>query len=178
MCNNIIYVYYTQTTHTLCMYGLIIYNNRVWIKRISKVTNPACGQLIRKTIFPLSVPICSRLRNKSRETGSVDPSRLSLLVLQSSCGPNLVLTRGNTPTFHGGVHSFIPSTAIGSVPSLSGHANAYRCRSLPRGRRCRASIVLKVVPVTNGCCLFRISNGSFFLFSSLFPYPLLKQWIG
>ena len=32
-----------------------------------------------------------------------------------------------------------PSYAIGSVPSLSGHANAYRWRSLPRVRRHRAS---------------------------------------
>ena len=32
-----------------------------------------------------------------------------------------------------------PPYAIGSVPSLSGHANAYRWRSLPRIRRHRAS---------------------------------------
>ena len=32
-----------------------------------------------------------------------------------------------------------PPYAIGSVPSLSGHANAYRWRSLPRVRRHRAS---------------------------------------
>ena len=32
-----------------------------------------------------------------------------------------------------------PPYAIGSVPSLSGHAIAYRCRSLPRVRRRRAS---------------------------------------
>ena len=32
-----------------------------------------------------------------------------------------------------------PPYAIGSVPSLSGHAIAYRWRSLPRGRRHRAS---------------------------------------
>ena len=32
-----------------------------------------------------------------------------------------------------------PPYAIGSVPSLSGHAIAYRWRSLPRARRHRAS---------------------------------------
>ena len=32
-----------------------------------------------------------------------------------------------------------PPYAIGSVPSLSGHENAYRWRSLPRVRRHRAS---------------------------------------
>ena len=34
-----------------------------------------------------------------------------------------------------------PSYAIGSVPSLSGHAIAYRWRSLPRVRRHRASML-------------------------------------
>ena len=34
---------------------------------------------------------------------------------------------------------FKPPYAIGSVPSLSGHANAYRWRSLPRVHRHRAS---------------------------------------
>ena len=34
---------------------------------------------------------------------------------------------------------FKPPYAIGSVPSLSGHAIAHRWRSLPRGRRHRAS---------------------------------------
>ena len=43
----------------------------------------------------------------------------------------LVLTRGIPPDFRGGVHLFILSTAIGSVSSLSGHAIAYRWRSLP-----------------------------------------------
>ena len=35
--------------------------------------------------------------------------------------------------------SYLSPYAIGSVPSLSGHANAYRWRSLPRVRRLRAS---------------------------------------
>ena len=37
------------------------------------------------------------------------------------------------------INKFKPPYAIGSVPSLSGHANAYRWRSLPRLRRHRAS---------------------------------------
>ena len=48
-----------------------------------------------------------------------------------------------------------PPNAIGSVPSLSGHANVYRWRSLPRVRRHRATVNLKVVP--NECCLVRSS---------------------
>ena len=53
-----------------------------------------------------------------------------------------MLTFGIPPEFRGGVQStycFKPACAIGSVPSLSGHAIAYRCRSLPRVRRHRAS---------------------------------------
>ena len=43
----------------------------------------------------------------------------------------MVLTYGIPPEFRGGVH-VKPPYAIGSVPSLSGHAVAYRWRSLPR----------------------------------------------
>ena len=50
-----------------------------------------------------------------------------------------MLTYGLPPEFRGGAHLFIPPYAIGSVPSLSGHAIAYRWRPLPRVRRHRAS---------------------------------------
>ena len=49
-----------------------------------------------------------------------------------------MLTYGIPPEFRGGVH-MKPPYAIGSVPSLSGHAVAYRWRSLPRVRRHRVS---------------------------------------
>ncbi|CAN0101402.1 unnamed protein product, partial [Ascophyllum nodosum] len=51
---------------------------------------------------------------------------------------NLVLTYGIPPEFRGGVH-MKPPYAIGSVPSLSSQAVAFRWRSLPRVRRHRAS---------------------------------------
>ena len=86
-----------------------------------------------KLIFP-----CPRacLRIWSRETGSAVPSRVSLLIFILSL--NLVLTYEIPPEFRGGVH-MKPPYAIGSVLSLSGHAIAYRWRSLPRVRRHRAS---------------------------------------
>ena len=86
-----------------------------------------------KRTFP-----CPRacLRIWSRETGSAVPSRVSLLI--SILRLNLVLTYGISPEFRGGVH-MKPPYAIGSVPSLSGHAVAYRWRSLPRVRRHGAS---------------------------------------
>ena len=78
-------------------------------------------------------------KNWSRETGSAVPSRVSLLI--SILRLNLVLAYGIPPEFRGGVHLlFKPPYAIGSDPSLSGHAIiAYRWRSLPRVRRHGAS---------------------------------------
>ena len=99
-----------------------------------KVANPARGQLNReKFIFP-----CPRacLRVWSREMSSTGPSRVSLLI--SILKLNLVLTYGIPPELRR--RPFIkPPYAIGSVPSLSDHAIAYRWRSLPRVRRHRAS---------------------------------------
>ena len=74
-----------------------------------------------------------------RETGSAVPSRVSLLI--SILRLSLVLTYGIPLDFRDGVHLFIlkPPFAIGLVPSLSGHAIAYRWRSLTTVRRHRAS---------------------------------------
>ena len=93
-----------------------------------------CGQLNRKMNIFLSR---SRLKIWSRETGSAVPSRASVLI--SILKPNLVLTYGIAPELRGGVHLSKPPYAIGSVPSLSGHAIAYRWRSLLRVCRHKAS---------------------------------------
>ena len=77
---------------------------------------------------------------------------------------NLVFTRGIPPAFRGGVivHLLIiPPTTIGPVPSLSGHASAYRWRSPPRVRRHRASTPQCFS--SNGCCLVRYRRGPFFV---------------
>ena len=68
-------------------------------------------------------------------------------------GLNLVLTHGIPPDFCGVVHLFLSPIAIKTVPSLSGHAIAYRWRSLQRVRRHRASSPQG--SSSNGCCLFR-----------------------
>ena len=82
---------------------------------------------------------------------------------------NLVL--GILPEFRGGVHIFLPAQhTIGSVPSLSGHAVAYRWRSLPRVRWHRASSPQG--SSSNGCCPC-ITMDQMLLCSSLFPHPLL-----
>ena len=84
---------------------------------------------------------------------------------------NLVLTHGIPSEFRGGVHKFLPAPhTIWSVPSLSGHAIAYRLRSLPRVRWLRASSPQG--SSSNGCCLC-ITMDQMLLCSSLFPHPLL-----
>ena len=85
---------------------------------------------------------------------------------------NLALTYRVPPAFLDGVHSFVLSTAIWSVPSLSGNAIAYRWRSLPRVHRHRASNLQD--SSSNGCCLFRY-HMDHFLCASLFAQPLSVQ---
>ena len=95
-----------------------------------------------------------------------------------------MLTHGILPDVHGGVHIFLPPHTIGSVQSLSGHAVAYRCRSLPRVRWHRASIVLKVVrvmgaafasPWTNYYCAPLFSHTHYWYEVSMFKYRILVQ---
>ena len=93
------------------------------------VANPARGRLNgKKTIFPCPR---SHLRIWCRGTGSATPSRVRLFI--SILKLNLVLTYEIPPEFR----VVKPPYVIGPVPSLSGHAIAYRWRSLPRVRRHR-----------------------------------------
>ena len=81
----------------------------------------------------------------------VRPSRPTSVCSFSSLMLNLVLTRGIPPDFRGNAHLFIRPYAIGSVPSLSGHAIAYRWRSLPESTR--TGPVGPPSSSSNGCCL-------------------------
>ena len=76
------------------------------------------------------------------------------------------------PDFRGGVHLFKPPYVIGSVPSLSGHAIAYRWRSLSRVRRHRATC--PEGSSSNGCCLCITMDQ--LICASFPPHPLL--WHG
>ena len=67
------------------------------------------------------------------------------------------------------IYLFKPPYAIGSVPSLSGQAIAYRWRSLLRVRRHRASSPQG--GSSKGCCL--CINMDRLMCASLFPHPLL-----
>ena len=131
--------------------------------QLRKVANPVYGQLNRGK-FPCPR---SRLRIWFRETGLAVPSLVSLLILYT----NAESGAWYLPEFRGGVHIFLPAPhTIGSVPSLSGHAIAYRWRSLPRVRWHRASSPQG--SSSNGCCPC-ITMDQMLLCSSLFPHPLL-----
>ena len=103
-----------------------------------KVANPARSQLNRENEYsPVLVRAC--LRIWSRETGSAVPSRVSLLIHTQTEYCAYLWDSSHVPWRHPSIH-FKPLYAIGSVPSLSGHAIAYRWRrSLPKVRRHRAS---------------------------------------
>ena len=99
-----------------------------------KVANPARGQLNRENNIPLSPCVPENLVSRDGFSRPV-PRQSAHLHTQAESGAYLrdssrVLRR----------RPFMkPPYAIGSVPSLSGHAIAYRWRSLPRVRRHRAS---------------------------------------
>ena len=77
--------------------------------------------------------------------------------------PNVVLTHGIPSAFHDRVH--LPSTAIGSVPRLSGHVIVNGWHSLPRVHRHRASGPQG--SSSNECCLLRYITMDHFLRASL-----------
>ena len=85
-----------------------------------KVANPARGQMNRVKKIPLFpfAPVFGLVRR-------VRPSHPASACSFSTLRLNLVHTLGIPSDFLGGVHLFIPTHVIGSVPSLSGHAIAY-----------------------------------------------------
>ena len=146
--------------------------------QLGKVPNPARGhgQLNRvNTIFSLFLSV------RSLEFGlptQVRPSRPASARSPSTLSLNMVRVRGIPPAFRGYVHLFIPSYAIGSAPSLSGHAK-WRTDG---GVHCREStgtgpaVVLKVVPVT-GAAAFSGFTMDQLLCATLFPHPLELYYI-
>ena len=113
---------------------MVIAYSRVWI---NQVRLPPCP--------------CSRLRIWSRETGSAVPFRVSQLILHTQAESGASSWDSSRFLWW---HPFIrlkPPYAIGSVPSLAGHAIAYRWRSLPRVCWYRASSPQG--SSSNGCCL-------------------------
>ena len=81
----------------------------------------------------------SRLRLWSRETGSAVLARVQPAHLHTQAESGAYLRDSSRVPRRRPFIYFKPPYAIGSATSLSGHAIAYRWRSLPRARRHRAS---------------------------------------
>ena len=101
----------------------------------SKVTSPARGQLNRENDIPLSPCVPENLVSRDGFSRPVPRQPAHLHNTQAESGAYL-RDSSRVPRRR---PSMKPPYAIGSVPSLSGHAIAYRWRSLPRVRRHRAS---------------------------------------
>ena len=99
-----------------------------------KVANPARGQLNRENNIPLSPCVPENLVSRDGFSRPV-PRQPDHLHTQAESGAYL-RDSSRVPRRRPFMK---PPYAIGSVPSLSGHAIAYRWRSLPRVRRHRAS---------------------------------------
>ena len=99
-----------------------------------KVANPARGELNRENNFPLSPCVPENLVSRDGFSRPV-PRQPAHLHTQTESGAYL-RDSSRVPRRRPFTK---PPYAIGSVPSLSGHAIAYRWRSLPRVRRRRAS---------------------------------------
>ena len=99
-----------------------------------KVANPGRGQLNRENNTPLSPCVPENLVSRDGFSRPV-PRKPAHLHTQAESGAYL-RDSSRVPRRRPFMK---PPYAIGSVPSLSGHAIAYRWRSLPRVRRHRTS---------------------------------------
>ena len=81
-------------------------------------------------------PLRREKKNKEAYESGKEVKKLIISVIASLI---LYLTGFLPSSAAASIYYFKPPYAIGSVPSLSGHAIAYRWRSLPRVRRHRAS---------------------------------------
>ena len=143
---------------------------RLWINP-GKVANPARRQLNRKNeYFPVCV--CAWKFGLARR---VRQSRPASAYSYPYSGWIWCLLTGFLPiSAAASISLFKLPYAIGSVPSLSGHASAYRWRSLPRVHRHRASSPQG--SSSDGCCHFAGHRGPINMPLS-FPHPLIV-WDG
>ena len=120
---------------SVCMY-VCMYGHHIWqsMDQPGKVANPARGQLNRENNIPLSPCVPENLVSRDGFSRPV-PRQPAHLPSQVESGAYL-RDSSRVPRWRPFME---PPYAIGSVPSLSDHAIAYRWRSLPRVRRHRAS---------------------------------------
>ena len=161
----------------VCMYVcMVITYSRVWINRVKLPILPWSAEQ-GTSQFPCP---STCLRIWSRETGSAVPSRVSLLILHTLAESDayLLWDSSRVPRRRPYIYIKLPY-AIGSVPTLSGQATAYRWRSLPRVRWQRASKPLgsskRVLPwqVTLGQLLFASPSYTHYWYST---GPLVRMY--
>ena len=137
----------------------------------SRVANPACGQLNWENGYVSLSPFTAENLVSRDGFGRPVPRQpahsphsgliwcLLTRLLPISAASFMYLCR-HPPSGHTAVrHRGIPPSAIGSIPSLSGHKLAYRWRSRQRVRRHRASSSPQGSS-SHGCCFFRFHHGS------------------
>ena len=136
----------------------------------SKVANPARGQLNRDTNIFLSPFAPENLVSRDGFDRSIPRQPAH----SPHSGWIWCLLTGFLPISAAASILSYRQTPSGSVPSSSGHANAYRWRSLPRVRRHRASSPQG--SSGNGCCLGRSSwtNSC----APLFSHTHYEYWYG
>ena len=130
---------------------------RVWLPRSAK----------QETCFLPSPSL--RLKVLHCETDSTISSRVSLLIIHSQA---VYGTFSRDFSCFLQRHPQIPPTAIGSAPSLSGHASACRKRLLPRILRHRVSCPQD--SSSKGYCLFRKAD-QLILFVARLPRLFLYE---
>ena len=131
-------------------------------------SNPSCGQLNKENIYFLS-PLAPE--NLVSRDGFGRPSPCQPLILRTKAESSIwcLLTSSiHGPRFPRPRQS-LPSTAIGSVPSLSGHAITYRSRLPPRVRRHKAGSPQG--SSSKECCICR-NPTDHFLCAPLFRHPV------
>ena len=117
-----------------CVYVCMVITYSKSMDQPGKVANPARGQLNRENNIPLSPCVPENLISRDGFSRPV-PRQPAHLHTQTESGAYL-RDSSRVPRRRPFMK---PPYAIGSVPSLSGHAIAYRWRSLPRVHRHRAS---------------------------------------
>ena len=113
---------------------MVITYSRVWINRV-RLPILLVVSWTGKTNIPLSPRVPENLVSRDRFSRPV-PRHPAHLHTQAESGAYLLRDSSRVPRR---CPFMKPRYAFGSVPSLSGHAIAYRWRSLPRVRRHRAS---------------------------------------
>ena len=131
--------------------------------------NPARGQLSKENNFPLSPLAPVNLVSR----GGFGRPVPSMPAHSPYSGSSWCLLTDSS-TFCRFPHRYpfiIPSTAIGSLPSLSGHATEYLWHLPPRVRRHLAGSPQG--SSSNGCCLFRKPDGQFSVCHSIFTQTII-----